>query len=527
MDERWIFHRKRSLGSWGFALAALLGVTAVGLLPGCGNELLGPGGSGDTVPEPPYISDPVSPPPISAGGIQPKLTVRSAGDSVSYVSFPPETFPGADSARVDNPANGATAGSPLFEGGLDPLPIAASAGDTLQITVWTGLTGEVMFRAVPVKEPIIVVRTKPRRGRTSVPINLSVAIVWSEPAQPASVNPQSVQLLRGGQPVPAALQLRPDGLVLELIPDELLAHETTYTILVTTDVRDLSGDPLAESFQSEFTTAAIAFSDKLVFQSSRSGMPEIYVVDAEGGDPTRFTYEVGGGTAEVPAVSPDGRRIAFSSVVSGPTGPIVEHEIYVLNADGTEPRNLTRHPDFDWKPAWSPDGSRIAFISTRDGNADVWVMDADGSNPSNLTASPQWEGMPAWLPDGSRIAFARDPGLGEAVELYVMNADGREAEKLVAGEFNAFSPSWAPDGSRIVFEGSLELFVANADGSGIVNLLQGAAFPSVSPSWSPDGSRIAFASRQPFGHGIYVVNPDGSGIRQLTAGPDDHPAWSP
>ena len=527
MDALSRLHGERPLGSWWSALAALLGVAGMSLLPGCENDPLGPGGNGDIVPEPPYISDPVSPPPISPGGIQPELTVRSTGDSVSYVSFPPETFPGADSLRVDNLANGATAGSALFEGGLDPLPIAASVGDTLQLIVWTGVVGEVMFRGVPLETAITVVRTKPRRSRTSVPINLSVAVVFSEPAQLASVNPQTVQLQRGGQPVPAALHLRPDGLVVEIVPAGLLAHETTYTIVVTTDVRDLSGDPLPSPFQSEFTTAAGALAGKLVFQSSRAGIPELYVIDAEGGDPTRFTYQVAGGTAEVPAVSPDGRRIAFSSVVSGSTGPIVEYEIYVMNADGTEPRNLTRHPDFDWKPAWSPDGSKIAFISTRDGSADVWVMEADGSNPINLTASPQWEGMPAWSPNGWRIAFARDPGPGGFVELYVMNADGSEAEKLVAGEFNAFSPSWAPDGSRIVFEGSLELLVANADGSGVVNLLQGTAFPSVSPSWSTDGSRIAFVSGQSFGHGIYVVNPDGTELRQLTAGADDHPAWSP
>src|SRR2546425_8525705 len=119
--------------------------------------------------------------------------------------------------------------------------------------------------------------------------------------------------------------------------------------------------------------------------------------------------------------------------VSGPkmeaTGPIAfvserdgNAEIYVMNADGSNPTRLTNNPAADVDPASSPDGTKIAFASNRDGDYTIYVMNADGSNPRRLTAGR----APAWSPDGKKIAFTVDVGAGVEGELsyvYSMNAE--------------------------------------------------------------------------------------------------------
>ena len=97
-----------------------------------------------------------------------------------------------------------------------------------------------------------------------------------------------------------------------------------------------------------------------------------------------------------PSWSPDGKRIAFDSFRNGAGG---NKDIYVMDADGRNQRNLTNHPDRDYgHPSWSPDSKRIAFVSnrTRDLNRDIYVMDADGGNPQNLTNNPGDDEDPAW-----------------------------------------------------------------------------------------------------------------------------------
>ena len=101
-----------------------------------------------------------------------------------------------------------------------------------------------------------------------------------------------------------------------------------------------------------------------------------------------------------PSWSPNGKRIAFTSTPKGD-----EMEIYVMNADGGNPQNLTNHPAVDKLPSWSPNGKQIAFVSDRKGNLDIYIMEADGSNPQNLTNSPfPDESHPAWFHSGFAVA---------------------------------------------------------------------------------------------------------------------------
>ena len=96
-------------------------------------------------------------------------------------------------------------------------------------------------------------------------------------------------------------------------------------------------------------------------------------------------------------------------------------EIYVINPDGTDQKQLTVTPAHSRGPAWSHDGSKIAFYSDQSGDDEIYVMNADGSHQRRLTANAGADWAPSWSPDGSKIVFASDRD--GSLEIYVMNAD--------------------------------------------------------------------------------------------------------
>jgi TolB protein len=233
-------------------------------------------------------------------------------------------------------------------------------------------------------------------------------------------------------------------------------------------------------------------------------------------------------------------RIAFSAATN---------DVYVVNADGSELRRLTRTRGWDFDPTWSPDGRRIAFRSHRDGNPEIYVMQADGSAQRNLSRHHAADWGPAWAPRGTTVAFNSGRGTTGLMHLFLSPAD-RSRPRQVRTRIYVEYPDWSPDGKRIAFMSpapygtdNYEIYVMDVDGSRVRRLTNSPG-PDGWPAWSPDGKTIAFASTRddcshseakdcrttgdigPF-EDLYVMNADGSDQRRLTDGFAQFAAWSP
>ncbi|MCL7978255.1 MAG: Ig-like domain-containing protein, partial [marine benthic group bacterium] len=309
-------------GSWAGLLAAALTYIVLS----CSGDSNDPAGPGDPTP-------PIDPPPgdpsvvvvtepvllqIGAQSVHPVdggfgSLFSSADEEVSYVSFPPGSQPETDTVEVVNRTRDLATGAPMMDGGLDPLPIPASVGDTLVITTYRQtMVFELVEREVPDRKPPIIVRTDPPRGKTRVPLNSVIVIVFSEPVDGATVTPTTVRLLRDGQLVQAALELAADGLSLDVQPDGGLQSSSRYEVVVETDLADRIGDNLESQFTTDFQTVPAQLQGEIVFESRRSGNNEVWTMKADGTGFFQITDRIDGGVATAPALSPDGRKIAFS-----------------------------------------------------------------------------------------------------------------------------------------------------------------------------------------------------------------------
>lgn len=239
-------------------------------------------------------------------------------------------------------------------------------------------------------------------------------------------------------------------------------------------------------------------------------------------------------------------KIVFTSTRGG------NSDIYIINPDGIGLVQFTRHRGTDSQPKWSPTGEQILFVSDRqDGVPDLFLIDADGKNIRKVFPETAHRTRPTYSPDGKRIAYLRD--IERAI--YTATINGEEEKQLVPVGKSKGEPDWSPDGTEIAFVSKIETPIGGYQ-IRIINLetneqeiLLADELPLMrSPAWAPSGDKIAFSWLDldvwdvnvllQWGGGnaawknetLYVVNRDGSGLRQLlnraNAGAV-RPVWSP
>ena len=249
---------------------------------------------------------------------------------------------------------------------------------------------------------------------------------------------------------------------------------------------------------------------KIVFHSKRDGGHEIYTMNSDGANPKRITHDPT--SALSPTWSPNGRQIAFHSTRGSQV--MRESNIWVIEADGTDIRQLTHHPEDDNYPDWSPDSLQIAFDSDRlskEGEwptTEIYVIDADGGNIKQVT-DLGFASRPRWSPDGEWILFEGIIDQGRQIYAIRPNGTGLWQVSAPRPETGMYLGGWSPDGRRVVYAASVRaqaaqttIIIATLDKIGKLKAKRWEEVPLPNPnmpvqtvSFGADGKSILFGGR--------------------------------
>jgi TolB protein len=265
---------------------------------------------------------------------------------------------------------------------------------------------------------------------------------------------------------------------------------------------------------------------KIYYVSTRSGHKEIWAMDYDGTNQHQLTHL--GSVSLSPRVSPDGSRVAFSSLTRN------GWEIVMYSLDLNRMVSFPRFAGTNLSPAWAADGTRLAFSSSRGGDPEIYVMDNSGLNPRRITTARGPDVSPVWNPKtGAQIAWVS--GRTGLPQVYTMEADGTNVQRMTDQGY-AVSPSWSPNGQFLAFAwirrygpgepGASDIYLMDIASKQWVQLTHDGGRNDF-PSWSPDGRHLVFQSNRSGSLQLWTMLADGTKQTQLTSqGTNSQPNWS-
>jgi TolB protein len=284
---------------------------------------------------------------------------------------------------------------------------------------------------------------------------------------------------------------------------------------------------VADAVVEAFTGTPGTSATEMAFLSTRTGEREIFVMNADGSNPRSATRSRT--LKAFPNWMPNGEGILYTAYHDDAQPALFLTARSRRVRPGRILRGLLPQAPM-YRGVFDPDGESLAVVSSVDAAAEIFLVDRDGKKIHQLTHSRAIDISPSWSPDGKRLAFVSDRS--GSPQVYVVDRDGENLRRLTyQGTYNT-APSWSPDGRWIAYETRLEaqfdIWLIDPQGEINIPLVQHRRSDE-SPSWSPDGRKIAFASNRLGRYDVFVVDLAGQNLRRLTenSGENTQPVWGP
>ncbi|MDL1950173.1 hypothetical protein FBQ97_10215 [Acidobacteria bacterium ACD] len=417
-------------------------------------------------------------------------------------------------------------------------PVAPPPPPSQVSLVISGETG----RRIPIAVPLVVAPIDPKVQSTLVDpfhealtadLSSSLAFVLADPAlppkgaRPPATREQADAWIAAGAQflVDCALQLEPsDQVAVTVTLHDLRALKPILSRRYGGGARSVRriAHFVANDLLKQFTGQPGPFLAKIAFVSDRDGRgsKEVYVMDWDGENQRPLTATRS--LSLFPEFSPDGTRVVYQSFLRS------RPDLFWVSSAGGQQTRVPVTTDLNTSPSFSPDGKTVVYNGSLRGNPEIFVVGLDGSGFRRLTDSASVDASPTFAPNGREIAFTSNRQ--GSPQIYLMDIEGTNVRRLTFAGNWSDEAAFSPKGDRMAYacrnEGDFQICVLDLASGRTFQITSGPG-ANEAPSWSPDGGKIAWQLRRGGSTQIVVANPDGTGLKTLTAtGNNTSPSWS-